>query len=78
MGKEAKESLFCAVAGVLGFAPLFSTHLSAQQLATLNVTVADPSGRVISQARVAVRNVDTGAKRADLSSGAGIAVIPDC
>ena len=71
-----KRVLFRAVAGFLGLASLFSTHLSAQQLAALNVTVADPSGRVISQARVGVRNVDTGAKRTGLSSGAGIAVIP--
>jgi uncharacterized peroxidase-related enzyme len=71
-----KRVLFRAAAGFLGLASLLGTHLSAQQLATLNVTVADPSGRVISQARVAVRNVDTGAKRTDLSSGAGIAAIP--
>jgi hypothetical protein len=76
VGEEVKKVLFRAVAGFLGLASFFSTHLSAQQLATLNVTVADPSGRVISQARVAVRNVDTGAKRTDLSSGAGAAVIP--
>lgn len=71
-----KNVLLRAVAVFLGLASLFSPHLSAQQLATLSVTVADPSGRVISQARVAVRNVDTGAKRSDLSSGTGIAVIP--
>jgi hypothetical protein len=76
VGEEVKKVLFRAVAGFLGLASFFSTHLSAQQLATLNVTVADPSGRVISQARVAVRNVDTGAKRTDLSSAAGAAVIP--
>lgn len=71
-----KKSLFRAVAGFLGLASLFTAHLFAQQLATLSVTVADPSGRVISQARVSLRNIDTGAKRTDLSSGTGIAVIP--
>lgn len=71
-----RKILFRALAGCLGLASLFSTHLSAQQLATLSVTVADPSGRVISQARIALRNVDTGARRTDLSSGTGIAVIP--
>jgi hypothetical protein len=76
VGEEVKKILFRAVAGYLGLASFFSAHLLAQQLATLKVTVADPSGRVISQARVAVRNVDTGAKRTDLSSAAGIAVIP--
>jgi len=55
---------------------LFTAQVTAQRLATLSVTVADPSGRVISQARVALRNLDTGAKRTDLSSGAGVAVIP--
>jgi hypothetical protein len=76
VGEEVKKILFRAFAGFLGLALLFSSHLFAQQLATLNVTIADPSGRVISRARVAVRNIDTGAKRTDLSSEAGIAVIP--
>jgi len=71
-----KTILFRATANLVGMVALFSAPLFAQQLATLNVAVADPSGRVISQARVALRNVDTGAKRTDLSSGAGIAVIP--
>lgn len=71
-----KKSFCRAAAGFLGMASLFTAHLFAQQLATLSVTVADPSGRVISQAQVALRNVDTGARRTDLSSGAGIAVIP--
>jgi hypothetical protein len=71
-----KKILFRAVAGFLGLASLFSANLFAQQLATLSLTIADPSGRVISQARVALRNLDTGAKRTDLSSSAGVAVIP--
>jgi uncharacterized peroxidase-related enzyme len=62
VGKEVKKVLFRAVVGFLGLASLFSTRLSAQQLATLNVTVADLSEHVISQARVAVRNVDAGAQ----------------
>jgi len=45
-------------------------------LATLNVTVTDPLGSVISQARVTLRNVETDAKRTDFSSGTGVAVIP--
>ncbi len=45
-------------------------------MATLNVTVTDPLGSVISQARVTLRNVETDAKRTDFSSGTGVAVIP--
>ena len=71
-----KHGFFGAAAGVVGFALLFTPPLSAQQLATLSVTVRDPSGRVISQARISLHNVDTGAKRTDWSSGTGVAVIP--
>jgi hypothetical protein len=42
----------------------------------LNVTVTDPSGSVISQAKVTLRNTDTDAKRTDFSSSTGVAVIP--
>ena len=55
---------------------LLTVHLAAQQLATLNVTVTDPSGSVISSARVALRNLETGAKRTMLSTATGIAVLP--
>lgn len=55
---------------------LLPCRLSAQQLATLNVTVTDPSGSAIAQARVTVRNQETSAKRSETSSGTGTAVIP--
>lgn len=42
----------------------------------MNVTVTDPLGSVVSQARVTLRNVETDAKRTDFSSGTGVAVIP--
>jgi hypothetical protein len=48
---------------------------SAQQLATLRVTVADQSGGVIPQARVTVRSLDTDAKRTEVSADTGVAVI---
>jgi hypothetical protein len=70
------HGFFGAAVGVVGFALLFTPSLSAQQLATLRVTVRDLSGRVIFQAKIALHNVDTGAKRTDLSSGTGVAVIP--
>ena len=63
-------------ASFLGLILLLTLDLFAQQLATLNVAVKDPSGSVISQARVTVRNVETDAKRSDVSSGTGVAVIP--
>jgi len=65
-----------AVATFLASVWLLAAQLFAQQLATLNVTVTDPSGSVISQARVTLRNAETDAKRTDLSSGTGVAVIP--
>jgi hypothetical protein len=71
-----KRNLLRAVAGLLGLAPSFTAHLFAQQLASLSATVAHPSGRIISQARVALCNGDTGAKRRHLSSSEGSAVIP--
>jgi hypothetical protein len=49
---------------------------SAQQFATLKLTVADPSGGVVAQAKVSVRNTDTGAVRNGDSDKAGTVVIP--
>ena len=48
----------------------------AQQFATLNITVHDPSGSNVPQAKVTVRNVDTGVVREDVSDKTGEAVIP--
>jgi hypothetical protein len=59
---------------ILGFA--CTSWLSAQELATLNVTVTDPSGGLIPQALVTVRSVNTSASRTEISSAAGFAVIP--
>lgn len=60
-------SLLVATAG----APVF-----AQQFATLNLTVADPSASVITQAKVSVRNIDTGVVRTGVSDKLGLVVIP--
>lgn len=54
-----------------GFSPLF-----AQQFATLKLTVIDPSGRAVAEAKVSVHNVDTGVVRTADSDKAGIAVVP--
>ncbi len=47
-----------------------------QQFATLNVTVVDPSGSSVSQAKVSARNTDTGVTRDGVSDKTGTAVIP--
>jgi hypothetical protein len=65
--------------GALAFVILafpLTLGLSAQQLATLNVDVTDPSGAAIPQAQVTIKNVETGAKRSEFSTTAGHAVIP--
>jgi len=48
----------------------------AQQFATLNLTVTDPSGSVIPQANVSVQNTDTGVIRTALSDRLGLVQIP--
>ena len=50
--------------------------LLAQQFATLNLTIADPSGSVIPNANVTARSVDTGAVRTGVSDRLGLTVIP--
>jgi hypothetical protein len=49
--------------------------LSGQQFATLDLTVADPAGAVISRANVSVRNVETGVVRSGVSDKLGLTVI---
>jgi len=53
-----------------------ASSLFSQQFATLNLTVADPSGSVIAKANVSVRNVDTGVVRTGVSDKLGLTVIP--
>jgi hypothetical protein len=52
-----------------------SSALFGQEFATLNLTVADPSGGVIAQANVSLRNVDTGVVRSGVSDKLGLTVI---
>ena len=49
--------------------------LQGQQFETLNLTVDDPEGKVLPQASVSVRNVDTGVVRTGVSDKLGLAVI---
>ena len=48
---------------------------SGQQLATLNVTVIDPSGSVVQGANVSVNNADLGIARSQVTDHAGLAVL---
>jgi hypothetical protein len=73
--KPVTKNCTQVVARILGLICLIAAQLSAQQLATLNVTVTDPSGSLISHARVTLRNMETDANRPALTE-AGIAVIP--
>ena len=55
---------------------LISTRLvSAQRLATLNLTVSDPSGRVMANAKVSLTSEETGFVRNQLTDHAGQAVL---
>ena len=49
--------------------------LSAQQLATLNVTVKDPTGRVVSNAQITVDSQSTGIVRSQSTDRSGLAVM---
>ena len=71
-----RRSLFLGAIVIFTLAFLHTANLSAQQLATLNVSVADQSGGGIPQAKVTVQNTETGAQRSDVSSATGLAVIP--
>jgi hypothetical protein len=55
---------------------LIGAHvLSAQRLATLNIAVSDPSGRVLSGSRVEMKSVDTGVLRSQVTDPTGQAVL---
>lgn len=60
----------------LSYAAIFQvgTFAFAQQFASLNVTVEDPSGSAIPQATVTLRSVETGVKRNEVSGADGRAV----
>jgi Carboxypeptidase regulatory-like domain len=50
--------------------------VQAEQLATLNIHVIDPSGSVVPQARVTLKNQANGAVRTEVSDAGGLLVIP--
>lgn len=66
-----------AILGLILFLFVLAVSVPAQQLATLKVTVVDQSGGVIPQVKVTVRSLETDAKRTELSSETGLAVLAD-
>ena len=52
-----------------------SLPMLSQQFATVNLTVADPAGKLIAGANASVRSVDTGVVRTGVSDKLGLAVI---
>ena len=71
-----RKKSYSLVVCLLGISFALNGNLSAQQLATLNVTVTDPTGSVISGAQVAIKNNETSAGRTLTTSSDGVAVIP--
>ncbi len=53
-----------------------SCPLFGQQFATINVTVFDPSGGAVAQAKISVRNIDDGVVRNGDSGKTGTKAIP--
>lgn len=81
--KLAAPFLFwpAALPALFLLSPLFllsgaSTSLFAQQFATLNVTVVDPSGSALPLAKVSASNIDTGFVRTEDTDKSGVAVVP--
>jgi Carboxypeptidase regulatory-like domain len=70
------RQFFFRSAFVFALLVIFVGTLSAQQLATLKVTVTDQSGSSIPKATVKVRNLETDATRSEQSEDSGLAVIP--
>jgi len=60
---------------ILSVAIFAAGVVHAQQLATLNVTVSDPSGRVIEGANISVDNASMGIARSQPTNRAGLAVL---
>lgn len=71
---QCRSGLWAGVAVAL--LSLIASPLLAQQYATLTLTVDDPSGSTVPQAKISVRNVDTGILRTAVSDKLGLAVIP--
>lgn len=54
---------------------IWASSLYAQQLATFNITVNDPSGRLVAGARVKLNNLETGVVRSQVTDRSGFAIL---
>ncbi|NDQ56130.1 MAG: TonB-dependent receptor [Acidipila sp.] len=68
--RSFKLALFCAAVLLV-----FTANSVAQQLATLNLTVNDPSGAGVPGAEITLKNKDTGATRTATTGDGGLAVV---
>jgi hypothetical protein len=75
-GQTVKRSAFPKALASLFLVLLQAVALHAQQLATLNVNVTDPSGAAIPRARVTLKTTTIGVTRSATSDAAGLAVLP--
>ena len=62
---------FSAKVSILAFALLLSTHLKAQDVASITGVVTDPTGAVVPGAKVTLQNTSTGATYTTVSNGSG-------
>lgn len=69
----ARACLFFIVSCVLSIAA--APIANAQQFASLNLQIVDPSGAAVARARVSIRNVDTGIERVTESDASGLATV---
>jgi hypothetical protein len=69
-------SVRCRILSIAAVALFLTAVASGQELATLNVSVTDPSGGAIPKAQITIQSVETGATRNDATSGVGLVSIP--
>lgn len=67
--------LVCRLLLVLFIAGIASSTVFGQQFATLELTVVDPAGALVSQANVSIRNAETGVVHSGISDKQGLTVI---
>lgn len=74
-GVRMSSGMLRLVAGFVALIFLSPRALYGQQLAMLSISVTDPSRSAITEARITLRNIATGAKRTIVSSGTGLVVV---
>ena len=64
------------ILSIAALALFLAAVASGQELATLNVSVTDPSGGAIPKAQITIQSVETGATRNEATNGAGLVSVP--